>query len=323
MNLTQFLERWPAKDSRLFLLAGRPEQDRSAIHATVADSWRKRVDPLDIESLHDPTLSGLLEACRRDPVVSSHRLVIVSDFKWPDPDEVSGEVEAARARRNWESFAGLLDGFPRDLVLVISSTHENPLTKNPVAQAIIRKGYWVVLKPVDIATASHLLQTLTGWEDEEILLEVVESVGTCPSDLIQFLKVFRLSGYEPTSENIRRFLTASPSGGVFAAVEAIIMRDLPRALSLAEEIPTGQLVGALERKFTSLLQFMAELRQGKTPKEAMLSLHLPGFIVSGLFDASKRWQTAEILQLFPTLAHASASGGQPAANDLLITRILS
>jgi len=84
----------------------------------------------------------------------------------------------------------------------------------------------------------------------------------------------------------------------------------------------GQLVGALDRKFTSLIAFIAELRRGRTPKEAALMLRLPGFIVHGLYEASKRWNTAELLMMFPVLAEYYARGSKAGSTELLIHELI-
>lgn len=322
MNLTQFYHRWPAKQGRLFLFAGRPDHDRLAVFYTVCDAWRKNVNQLDFIRLHEPNITQLLEACRMDPVVSKHRVVAACDLKWVDPDEIEDREERTKAKRSWTAFSTFLKSFPKDLVLIISTAHDNPLTKNDVAQPIINKGFWVVLKSTSHDDACKMLAYISGWTDEQIINDVVGQVGTSASDLIQFLKVLYLSGYDTTPANIKSFLKASnTNGSVFDVVDAIIMRDLPRALSYPN-VPAGQLIGALDRKLTSLVSFMAELRKGRSPKEAMIVLRLPGFIVHGLFEASKRWHTAEILATFPLLAQHTAVANNPGANDVLIRKLI-
>ncbi len=80
-------------------------------------------------------------------------------------------------------------------------------------------------------------------------------------------------------------------------------------------------MGALDRKFTSLLQFIDEMSRGKSPKDAAMALRLPGFIVHGLYEASKRWDPNAIIEVWPVLAEAAVNSGRPGTNDLLIQRL--
>lgn len=322
MNGTQFLERWPAKPGRLFLFGGGKDHDRLALFYTVCDFWRKKVGEYDFVRLHAPTFAEINENCRADPLVSKYRVVCATEFEWPDPEETDDAEEKAKRRRQFDSLRKITANLPRDLVLIMSTTHENPLTKNDLAQSIITKGYWVVLKNVDVETASNLLAHYTDW-DEDLRLEVVESIGTSLSELLSFLRVLRIYSDEPKPEDVRSFLTGYVRGTVFDLTDAISMKDAPRALALAQDdIPLGPLIGSLDRKLTSLLQFMAEMRQGRTPKEAALALRLPGFIVHGLFEASKRWSPGEILSVYPTLAAYSARGHRPGAVELLVADVI-
>jgi hypothetical protein len=247
---------------------------------------------------------------------SKHLLVVATEVHWLDPNENKDHAGV-------KSLTSLLESFPRDLVLVMSihQSEPNPLTKNNLAQAIIRKGYWVVLRNVDEQSACELIMAMTGWDDE-IAREIVYAVGTVPADLISLLKVLKLAD-ATTPEEIRKYLSGRQEATVFDLTDAIAMRDAKKALALSsDEIATNQLVGALDRKFTSLLQFMAEMRKGgRSPKEAALALRLPGFIVHGLFEASKRWSPNDIINIFPILADASKDAGRPGVNDLLIRRL--
>ncbi len=95
--------------------------------------------------------------------------------------------------------------------------------------------------------------------------------------------------------------------------------DREKAMLLAAgEPPLGQVIGALDRKLTSLLQFMAELKRGKSPKEAAMHLRLPGFIVHGLYEASKRGTTAEIIHIYPSIAEIASHSDKTGALELLI-----
>lgn len=317
MNLTQFLERWPAKEGRLFLFAGGRDHDRLSMFYSVADRWKKKVNPLvDFVRLHEPSYAEIAEACRRDPVDSKQVVVVATEVQWLDPNDHKDD-------RGVAALTSIVENFPRDLVLIISihQSEQNPLTKNPLAQAIIRKGYWVVLKPVDEAGACELVKSMTGWEDE-IVQEIVYAVGTIPADLISLLKLLKLAGAEEPDQ-IRKYLSGRQEGTVFDLTEAIVMRDPVKALALAsDDINTNQLVGALDRKFTSLLQFIAEMKKGgRSPKEAALALRLPGFIVHGLYEASKRWSPNDIIQVFSVLADVSKESNRPGVNDLLVQRL--
>lgn len=322
MNGSQFLERWPQAQKRLFLFGGGKDHDRLTLFYTVCDFWRKKVDELDFVRLHSPSLAEINEACRADPLNSKYRVVCATEFIWPDPEDTDDAEEKAKRRRQFESLLKVTSNMPRDLVLIMSTTHENPLTKNDLAQSIITKGYWVVLKNVDVETAGNLLAHYTDW-DEDLRLEVIESVGTSLAELLSFLRVLRVYSSEPGPEDVRTFLTGFVRGTVFDLTDAISMKDAARALALAQDdIAIGPLIGSLDRKLTSLLQFMAEMRQGRTPKEAALALRLPGFIVHGLFEASKRWSPGEILSVYPTLAAYSARGNRPGAVELLVADVI-
>jgi DNA polymerase III delta subunit len=264
-------------------------------------------------------MAELSEACRHDPLGhSKFRVVCATEIPWLDPSEAEDASEKASRQRQFDSLHAVISKLPRDLVLIISTDHDNPLTKNDLAQSIITKGYWVVLKQVDVSTAMAFLENMTGWE-EELRLEVIESVGTSVGELLAFIRLIRLAYQDPTEEEIREFLTGYIRGTVFDLTDAIAMKDLEQALALArDDLPLGQLIGSIDRKLTTLVQFMAEMRRGRSPKEAALMLRMPGFIVHGLYEASKRWNTSEILMMFPTLAEYSATGDRPGAAELMI-----
>jgi hypothetical protein len=321
MNVIQFLERWPAKEGRRFFFAGGKPHDRLAVFYAVCDHWRGRVDKVDFDRLHNPTIPQISEACRQDPLASKFRVVAATEMDWQDPDEITDKDAKRTATRHFHALGRLVETLPSDTVLIMSTPVDSPLTKNNTAQAIIRKGYWVVLTQTDVETAIRLTHHLTGWTDEEMVREVVEAVGTSPAAIISFLKVLRLATTDPTPKDVRRFLSVHVTGGVFELVDAVVMKDAPRALRLADSVPSGQFIGALDRKLTSLLQFSAELKRGRTPKEAAMMLRLPGFIVHGLYEASKRWTGAEIISVYPTLAEHSISGDKPGANDVLVRKL--
>ncbi len=323
MNLQQFLERWPSKQGRLFLFAGGKDHDRLSVFYNVVDHWRKDVDRMDTVRLHNPSFFEIDEECRRDPIVGKYRLVVATEARWDDPDSLEDATDKRRAQQRYEALARRIENFPRNLVLIMSTPADNPGTKNPLAQGIIRKGYWTVLRTVDVDSARELLTQLSGWDDDQLIDEVVEVIGTSPADLIAFLRVLRLGNVE-TPAQIRLYLGMQTRASVFDVVEAIVMKDRPKALnSLSEDVPLNSLIGALDRKFTSLIQFSSEMRKGRTPKEAALALRLPGFIVHGLYQATKRWTAHELLDLWPTLAEFSQLSQRPASAELLVTTILS
>lgn len=251
-----------------------------------------------------------------DPIGSKVRVVAATEFQWKNPDE---HPEDSGNR----SLTKLLENFPRDVCLICSTPSESPSTKNELSQLFIRKGYWVALKSVDEQTAVELLRSLTGWADEEMISKVVRSVGTSPSDLISFLKMMRHAGVYGDDEGMEQYLTTRPQGGVFELVDSVVMKDLPKALRLcSDDVPAGQLAGALDRKFTSLLQFMGEMKKGRSPKEASIILRLPGFLVHGLYEASKRWTGPEIVSLYPAMAHHTLHSNRPGSNEVLVRGII-
>lgn len=323
MNLVQFLSRWPAKEGRLFLLASGKDADRLPIFYRVADHWCAKVDRMDVSRIHECSLPTVAEACRRDPVVSRYRVVIATEVRWEDPAATESNEEKTARLKTMEPLLRLVEDFPRDLVLIMSTAADNPKTDNPLAQLIIRKGYWVVLRNTDEQTARELLRYLTGWEDEELISDFILSSGTSPAAILSELRTIRIAYDSPTSDQIRQYLSDRASGGVFELVDAVIDRDLARALSLPlDDIPPGQFLGALDRKFTSLVQFSAELRRGRSPKEAALNLRLPGFIVHGLYEAQKRWDPREILSLWPSIAAHTRVMHQPGATEMFITQLI-
>lgn len=323
MNGTQFLERWPAKEGRLFLFGGGKDHDRLALFSLVCDSWRKKVGALDFVWLHNPTMVQVSEAARVDPLQSKFRVVAAVEMAWDDPSDAD-EVGQKRSRqRQFDSLYRLTSTLPRDLVLLMSTHHENPLTKNDLAQSIITKGYWVVLKPVDRGEAVEFLQRLTLWE-EDFSLEVVDSIGTSLGDLLAFLRLAKLLSPELEEATVSKLLAGHVRGTVFELVDAIIMKKLELAYSIsADELPMGQVVGALDRKLTSLVQFVAEMKRGRSPKEAALALRLPGFIVHGLYEASKRWTGHEILDSFEVLARYSVEGDKVGSLELMVRELIA
>lgn len=323
MNLTQLLERWPAKEGRLFFLASGKDADRLPVFYRICDHWCAKVDRMDVARLHGASLITVAEACRRDPLVSRHRVVIATEMKWDDPAAAETNEETTARLRMMEPLLRIVENFPRDLVLIMSTPADNPKTDNALAQAIIRKGYWVVLKNTDEETARDLLRYLTGWDDEELVSDFILSTGTSPAAILAQLRTLRIAYDDPTPTQIREYLTDAATGGVFELVDAIIDRDIPRALSLPlDDIPPGQFLGALDRKFTSLVQFSAELRRGRSPKEAAHNLRLPGFIVHGLYEATKRWDPREILMLWQHVAAHTRIMHQPGATELLVTQLI-
>lgn len=323
LNLVQFFMRWPKTEGRLFFFAGGKDHDRLTAYYTVADYWRRKVDRLDFVRLRDVNMMQTVEACLQDPVVGPKRVVAVTEMIWEDPDETDDVKIREKRKRQFDAMARFLDSFPRDVVLIMSCPHDNPLTKNAVAQPLIRKGYWVVLRHTDTENAVNLIKHWTKWDDEELILEVVDSVGTSVADLFAFLRLVRVVNKDPTPQQIRDYLTTYVRAGVFEIVDSIIMRDLETSLHLAQsDIPLGQVVGAFDRKLTSLIQFMAEMKRGRTPKEAAVMLRMPGFVVHGLYEASKRWRTADLLQLYPKLSEYSLYGDRPGALDMFIHEVI-
>lgn len=323
MNLPQLLERWPAKEGRLFFLASGKDADRLPIFYRVSDHWSAKVSKMDVIRVHEPSLVEVAETCRRDPLESRYLVVVATEVKWPDPAAAESPEEKTNAMRQMEPLNRLLENMPKDLVLIMSSPVDNPKTDNPLAQVIIRKGYWVVLRNTDEETARDLVKHLTNWEDDELISDFLGSTGNSPAAILSLLRTMRIAYDSLDAADVRDYLTDTRSGGVFELVDAVIDRDLPRALALPlDEIPPGQFLGALDRKFTSLVQFAAELRKGRSPKEAALSLHLPGFIVHGLYEATKRWDPREILALWSTLAAHARVMHRPGATDLLVTQLI-
>jgi hypothetical protein len=322
MNMFQFLERWPAKEGRLFFFGGGKDHDRLSAYYLVADAWRKKTDKLDFVRLHNPSMIEVAEACRRDPLNGKFTVVAATEMKWEDPDDSQEAEVRARRTQQFEALKGITASLPRDLVLIMSTPFERPLTKNPLAQSIITKGYWVVLTQPDVETAVRLLNNITTW-DQELIFEVVESVGPSPAELLSFLRVVKLAG-EPTPERVRGYLQGSMRGGVFELVDAIVMRDADTAFRLAaNDPPLNMVLGQLDRKITSLLQYLGERRRGRSPKEAAQMLRMPGFVVHGLYEAEKRWRPAELLELFSTLAEYASLRDRPGALDLLINDLVA
>ncbi len=152
----------------------------------------------------------------------------------------------------------------------------------------------------------------------------MDVIGNGPAGILNFLRMLRLAyGPEATILDARQLLVAQPTGTTFDLVEAILVKDTDRALVLttSPDVSTGKLVGALDRKLSSLVTFMAELKKGRSPKEALLHMRLPGFLAHGLFEASKRWTVGEIVAAWSLMAEAGSNADRPGVNDILVTRL--
>ncbi len=182
----------------------------------------------------------------------------------------------------------------------------------------------MVLKPTDEPTATKLLTYLTGW-DEDLCYSVVQVHGTSPASLLSLARTVHLCFENPSEKQILQFVGNSTKGHVFELTEAIVQKDISTALRLSarDDVPAGQLIGALDRKLTTVLSFMAELKKGRTPREAITSMRMPGFLAHGLFEASKKWSARDLLAVWLVLADRATEAEKPGGIDLLITELLS
>lgn len=291
MNQFEFYLRYPLARPKAFIYAVSGEPDSFRDHIVNQIRLRHRPSDLDYQRVSVKSESQALQLLTLQPT-KGHRLIEIGDFEdWTDRSYLAQWL-GSRKQPN--------------IIPVFVSKKRSPDTKNPFVQAIIQKGWWIVVRRPSYETMVAFVQDRYRLPESQAK-SVVDSTGT---DILRvhslMAKLFYFTdGHVPTSDDIRT-VSSGYASTVYQLVDDIIEGRKAKAISLIDASATVGLLTLLQKRVSTLIVVRQLSQRGEQAQEISERAGVPLFLVGGIIERSESISFERAARLLGLIAEADA-----------------
>ena len=271
----------------MYAVAGDPDVFREDIIKTVRE--RHMPGDLDYHRVEVNSEAQAIAALSQQPV-GSHRLVEIGDFEtWGNRQYLAQWILTRRFS---------------NVIPIFWSRNRNPRTDNDFAQAIIKKGWWVVVRRPTHEQMIVWIQNRFK-TSEAVSQAIIDVTGT---DLARIRSmIMKLShmtdGKPPRLRDVEEASMGYVST-IFAVADHILQRRRHRAMVLVDASSSLGILTIIHRRVKELIHVRFLDQRGESAQSISDLANIPLFLVGGLIVRSKAISFDRAAEVLSVIAKA-------------------
>lgn len=281
MNFSQFVDRFPGKYKRVYFFAG-----KSFFVTECVRMVRDHINPdmdFDLIRLSEPSEAAVIDSLREQSMTGT-RLIIAEDPSLPEL---------------WTEAPSWIEKMPKDLHLVMHTTRDDVDTKNPFIQAVIKKGFFVVCRDLDVYEGElhEWVKKELAPADDGAATELINHLGSNYGAIRMEAKKLRVvTSRHLDAQTVTKLLGYPEPRDMFDLLEAIGERNKKTALETLVRIEAATsglaFVGLLEHRFRQLLLVHYLRSRGIENRDIIIRLQIHRFYAGQIMKLSKQFNIA-------------------------------